>query len=504
MIKTICKGVFLVLGCSAMLSSALAAPAEIVNALQEENVSSEARPKVARSIRQPAIDTNVAEDIDVFNEEIVMYSGEARVFNIGPVNRVAIGNGKIATTAVIDKTKLLVIAQEAGLTNILIWKKPKLSKEIRIRVTALNVLKQYQEVSDALREVEGVSVVRRADRIYAEGEVSNPGDYMKVASIASQYANLVNNVQVTAGPGAPLYKRNSQMLIFDLYFVEFKKGYLESVGVSWAKSFNGFNVGVFGEAARGDLLVRPFPSETSLDVGQLPPVRQTGVSASINALIAIPAIIRAAVDTGDAYLLASPSIATRNGGQARFVSGGEVPIPTVSQNGTNVTFKPYGILIELAPKIDDMGNINGVLKAEVSNVDRSVSVGGVPGFTTRKTETDFSVKTGDAIVLSGLYNQSSGKDVEKVPLLGDIPLLGAMFRATNTSSQETEVYLIAVPHYHDGEKMEDSQALRSLGTRVNDARARNGDLILDKSLPTIRDRINLPGVVDQPDLRRMQ
>lgn len=423
-------------------------------------------------------------------DEIVLYAGEARVLDVGTIDRVAIGNGKIASTAVIDETKLLIIAQEVGLTNILIWQKPKLSREIRLRVTALNVLKQQQDISEALAGMPNVKVVRRGERLYVEGSISSRAEYATIYALTQQYANLVNNVKLDI-QGIPAEKQETQMLIFDLYFVEFRKGYLESLGVSWAKSFNGFNVGVFGEAVGGRLHLRPF-SEDGPDIEDFPKERQLGLSTAFNTIISVPGIIKLAVDSGDAFVLASPSIAAKNGGEARFVSGGEVPIPTVSQNGTNVTFKPYGVLIEIAPKMDRFGNITGLLKAEVSNIDPSVSVNGIPGFSTRRTESDFSVKTGEAIVLSGLYSQEGSKDVEKVPLLGDVPVFGRLFSSTNERRLQTEVYMIAIPRTHEGEQSENSESLKSLNNRLNKAREHVGMERQEQMPSLIRNVRNTP------------
>jgi len=419
------------------------------------------------------------------DDELVMYAGEARVIEVGAVNRIAIGNGKIASTAVIEKTRLLIIAQEVGLTNILLWNKPNFSREIRLRVTALNVIKQQRDIKAALAGLPDVDVVRRGDRLYVEGNIRSREDLAKITALTDQYANLINSTKLDIDT-VPAYKQESQMLVFDLYFVEFKKGYLENLGVNWAKSFNGFNIGIFGEASRGAVNLRPLPQDTSTGGKfDLPNEKLRGVSASVNASIAIPSVIQLAVDSGDAFVLASPSIATRNGGQARFVAGGEVPIPTVSQNGTNVTFKPYGILIEIAPKLDAFSNITGILKAEVSKIDPTVSVGGIPGFTTRRTETDFSVKTGDAIILSGLYSQDGSTDIQKVPGLGDVPLLGNLFKSTGTVRNQTEVYLVAIPHTQEGESGESSNALRNISNRINQSRKAVG-MPEEAELPTLR------------------
>ncbi|WP_082797877.1 type II and III secretion system protein family protein [Collimonas arenae] len=434
----------------------------------------------------------ISKQVAPIDDEIVMYAGEARVFEVGSVNRIAIGNGKIASTAVIEKTKLLVIAQEVGLTNILLWKKPNLSREIRLRVTALNILKQQRDIKQALADLPNIDVVRHGEKLFVEGSITTREELAKITALTDQYANLVNSTKLDLDV-VPAYKQASQMLVFDLYFVEFKKGYLENLGVNWAKSFNGFNIGIFGEATRGSANLRPLP-QNSGDTGgafDLPNRKLRGVSAAVNASIAIPSIIQLAVDSGEAFVLASPSIATRNGGEARFVAGGEVPIPTVSQNGTNVTFKPYGILIEIAPHLDEFGNVTGILKAEVSKIDPSVSVGGIPGFTTRRTETDFSVKTGDAIILSGLYSQDGSTDVQKVPGLGDVPVVGNLFKSTGTTRNQTEVYLVAIPHNHEGEAGDSSNALRNLTNRINQSRKSAG-MEVQSELPALQNLMTEP------------
>lgn len=378
------------------------------------------------------------------SRELVMYAGEAVVVDVGAVDRVAIGNGKVATTTVLDKNRLLIIAQDVGDTNILLWDKRYLTREIKIRVTAQNLKRVISETRKLLETVPGLSINNVGDRIFIEGQDLNESDLGKVKALAAQYPGIVDRTKgryqktKDADPSA--------MVMFDLYFVEFKKSYLQNLGVSWQRSFDGFNIGVYGEATRGPLVLRP-----NLDGVYQPPLpdrRINGLSAAANVAINLPATINLAVDNGDAVLLASPKIASRSGGKAKFTAGGEVPLPTVSQQGTNVEFKPYGILLEVEPQVNGDGSISGIVKAEVSAIDPGLSVMGIPAFLTRRTEADFFSMDGQAVVLSGLYSQDLSKATDKVPGAGDIPLLGALFSNNVETRKNTELVVFIVPHLY--------------------------------------------------------
>ena len=397
------------------------------------------------------------------NQDLVMYAGEAAVVDVGVVDRVAIGNGKVVTTTVLDKNRLLIIAQDVGDTNILLWDKKYLTHEIKIRVTAQNLKRVISEARKLLETVPGLAINNVGDRIFIEGQDLSESDIGKVKALAAQYPGIVDR---TKGRYQKTKEANpSEMVMFDLYFVEFKKSYLQSLGVSWQRSFDGFNIGVYGEAARGPLLLRP-----NLDGRFKPPLPETrisGISAAANVAISLPATINLAVDNGDAVLLASPKIASRSGGKAKFTAGGEVPLPSVSQQGTNVEFKPYGILLEVEPQVNGDGSISGVVKAEVSAIDPGLSVMGIPAFLTRRTEADFFSRDGQAVVLSGLYSQELSKGTQKVPFAGDIPLLGALFSTDSEIRKNSELVVFIVPHLYSTESALNQNILANTRTMLD-------------------------------------
>ncbi|MFL5440957.1 MAG: secretin, partial [Myxococcales bacterium] len=148
-------------------------------------------------------------------------------------------------------------------------------------------------------------------------------------------------------------------------------------------------------------------------------------------------------------VLAQPRLLAASGEKAEFLAGGEVPILMVTQNQFNVQFKKFGVLLNITPTADRSGNIGTEIYAEVSDVDRSLSVRAngfdVPGFRTRNVKTSVTVKDGETIILSGLFNNAESKEVSKVPLLGHIPILGELFKSRSFADNKTELAIYVTP-----------------------------------------------------------
>ncbi|RZI98001.1 MAG: type II and III secretion system protein, partial [Rubrivivax sp.] len=137
---------------------------------------------------------------------------------------------------------------------------------------------------------------------------------------------------------------------------------------------------------------------------------------------------------------------TRSGGEAKFLAGGQVPIPMAGPLGsTSVTFKDYGIRLNITPIVDDNNLIQAKLETEVSSIDPAVTVQGIPGFATRSTSSDINLRSGQTVVLSGLVSENMSNAVDKFPVLGDVPVLGALFRSTNFIAGRTDLVVFVTP-----------------------------------------------------------
>ena len=187
----------------------------------------------------------------------------------------------------------------------------------------------------------------------------------------------------------------------------------------------------------------------------------------------LTSVINLAVSNGDAGMLAAPELATRSGGEAKFLAGGQIPLPVTNATGqVSVTFKDYGIKLNITPIVDENDVIQAKLETEVSAIDPSVSVQGIPGFTTRSTSSDINLKSGQTVVLSGLVNENMSKAVDKFPFLGDVPVMGALFRSTNFTAGRSDLVVFVTPMVVDPSSTANQQRLdkaKAMRERFQDA-----------------------------------
>jgi pilus assembly protein CpaC len=211
---------------------------------------------------------------------------------------------------------------------------------------------------------------------------------------------------------APALEAETTILI-KAKLIEVRKSALHDIGVDWA------------DVAAG-------------------PVFSTGDGVDLTS--SLDSVIHLLINRGDARLLAEPTLTCISGGQADFVVGGEVPIPVQNQDGAlNVVFKQFGILLNVEPRSNDAGLIRTKVGVEVSSVDKANSVLGIPGFATRKTNTEMNVNSGEPMVVAGLFSADDAKTVTKLPGFGALPVIGELFKSRQFRRGETELVVLVTP-----------------------------------------------------------
>jgi pilus assembly protein CpaC len=178
---------------------------------------------------------------------------------------------------------------------------------------------------------------------------------------------------------------------------------------------------------------------------------------------------------GYGRLLAQPKLVCASGEKAEFLAGGELPIPLITNNQFAVEWKKYGIILNLKPVADRNGNIQTEIEAEASEVDTSVSVsfGGsiaVPGFRTRKVRTNVTVRHGETIVLSGVFSHDEQKFVSKLPGLGNIPIVGELFKNRAFDSAKRELVIFVTPRIVNPDSDKIRQMIEDIKSRYKQAR----------------------------------
>ncbi|KAF0805789.1 type II secretion system protein [Alcanivorax xiamenensis] len=230
----------------------------------------------------------------------------------------------------------------------------------------------------------------------------------------------------------------------DVRVLEVNRSELNSLGVYYANLFNGGDTAI-GVAPPGQGF-RGFGSASSA---------QDALSSDGFSLFRIGSnsltIINALESGGFAYTLAEPSLTSLSGQSASFLAGGEFPVPTRSDNtGVQIEYKEFGVGVTLTPTVISGEQIILKVAPEVSELDYSVGVqtGGVqvPGLRLRRSETTVSLAPGETFIISGLVSRSTINSSDRIPGLGNIPVLGAFFRSSRISRDDKELVMVVTPH----------------------------------------------------------
>jgi pilus assembly protein CpaC len=253
--------------------------------------------------------------------------------------------------------------------------------------------------------------------------------------------NVLGPPMPQAAP-APSLQAKSTILI-KAKLIEVKKTALRDIGIDWADVAAGPVFGSLDEFVTNEHF-RIIPN--GLDGFDGLPFDLGTNNHYFSLTTVVESVINLLVNNGDARLLAEPTLTCINGGEADFLVGGEVPIPVQNQDGAlNVIFKQFGIILNIAPRANDAGLIRTKVGVEVSSVDKAISVLGIPGFATRKTNTEMNVQSGETMIVAGLFNSEDAKTVVKVPGLGSLPILGELFKSRQFRRGETELVVLVTP-----------------------------------------------------------
>ncbi|MGJ7614464.1 MULTISPECIES: type II and III secretion system protein family protein [unclassified Variovorax] len=375
-------------------------------------------------------------------DTLTLYVGQMVLVKMPGVARVAIGSGKIIEARVLDGANMLITAQDAGDSTLHVWDKNGTVRKLKVRVNVIDLDRIADELREITHGISGVNIRRIGERIIMDGNSLDPAAVERLNTVAQLYAPAVVSLATAERI------RVDRMVDIQVRIVEFSKTALDDLGVRWQTGGDGFNFGLFSDiASSGSYRILPDGSAFNgsntanlLSQNRRTPEAYFGIGLSLTSRINL------LVQRGNAFLLASPNLSTRSGGEAKFLAGGEIPLPALSTQGAgSVEFKPYGVRLNIKPIADGEGNVSGSILTEVSSIDRSVAVQGIPGLLIRRTDTEFNVKAGETIVLSGLLSRESTRSSDGVPGLRKAPIIGRAFRADNDTDKEQEVVVFITP-----------------------------------------------------------
>ncbi|MCX4189650.1 type II and III secretion system protein family protein [Methylophaga sp. OBS3] len=356
-----------------------------------------------------------------------------------PIGRVAVGNPAVADVAVINAREILITPLSAGVTNMTVWPQ----KGGDVEQLTLQVGADSQQAQQSLEQLGADNYSANA----VGGEVQLQGNISSLEQHAAVRQSLGMSDEV--GIDSSEMVDPSQVQI-DIKIVEISKSRMQSAGFFLGKGLNG----------KTPRALAPPGGLTGATVGaggisfSGNPVPESGAFNLIygrqsNGLLAALSVLEG---NGFAYTLAEPSLMAMSGQSANFLAGGEFPVPVRGSgfdNSVTIEYKEFGVRLSLTPTVLNSNRIALKVAPEVSELDFSAGIesGGVtvPALRVRRTDTSVALGDGESFVISGLISQNTVANVDKLPGLGDIPILGAFFRNNQLDRQDRELLMIVTP-----------------------------------------------------------
>ncbi|TDM04868.1 MAG: hypothetical protein C4K60_20710 [Ideonella sp. MAG2] len=396
--------------------------------------------------------------VGMADAEVQLYVGETRLFAAPGVKRIAVGNGQILTANVLDGRDVLVFANAPGVTNMMFWDAAGRMTGMKVTVSANDARGSAKEIASFLATIPNARTSVIGDKVIVEGDNLGDRDLAKIDELSKRYPQVVN---FTSKLGW------EKMIMMDVKVVEFPTNLLRDIGMKWNATGGGAIGGIWAPATYGgrrDLSIE-IPGSPSLSgtSGNTVFTDKLNILSALN--LGLAGTLNLLVRDGQGSILAEPQLSARNGSKATFLAGGEYPYTVSSLSGQTVFFKPFGIKLDIVPQVDKNNMVRAVIDSEVSSLDTSLSTNAGPALSTRRTSTEFNVKAGETMVLAGLLSRKTTSTIDKVPFLGDIPILGALFRSKRFQNDETELVVFVTPTVVDAHTS-------SLTARVEDATQR--------------------------------
>lgn len=376
-------------------------------------------------------------------ENVTVLENRAVVLEAGQVfTEVSVAQPEIADVSPLSDRTIYIFGRKRGATTLtLLGEGGRLITNVTVKVEP--DLGELKERLRALLPREPIEVRSAGAGIVLSGVVSGAAKIARAVDLARAYAgDQVFNMMSVGG---------TQQVLLNLKIAEMSRSAAKNIGISLGATGTttrtstlaqtGQNLTVDPQAAvDGDPSTAPF---TQLVSG----FGTFGAIFSIADSFLLGVTIDALEDKGFARILAEPNIVALSGNEAQFLAGGEVPVPAVDENDNiSVDFKAVGVSLNFLPTVLDDDQINIHLSAEVSSIDPATSTeaGGINifGFTVRRADTTVELKDGQSFAIAGLYQDSFNDTIQQVPFLGDLPVLGALFRSTSFQRDETELVVI--------------------------------------------------------------
>jgi len=365
------------------------------------------------------------------------------------LKRVSVTDPSVADALVVTPTQVLVNGLSPGEISLLIWDELERSRSFDLRVD-VDITAASEEMHKLFPN-EQIEVTPSRSAIVLSGHVTTEDVAKHAGALATAYSKNVVNV-LTFGPVG------ADEVLLEVKFAEVDRTALTQLGVNLfstgsGNTIGGISTGQYGGQTVGTISDTIGGNGTATANGF---TTTTTLSSVLNLFFFNPqvhlgGVIRALQEKNLLQILAEPNLIAVNGKEASFLAGGEFPFPVVQPNATGLStvtiqFREFGVRLKFTPVIQPNGNIHLHVLPEVSTLDfaNSVTVSGttIPAISTRKADTEFELQDGQSFVIAGLMDNRVTDILNKVPWLGDIPILGNFFKSKSAQRSNSELMVL--------------------------------------------------------------
>ena len=348
----------------------------------------------------------------------------------------SIANPGIADISTLSDRSIYVLGKTPGRTTLtLLAPDGTLISNVEIQVTP--DVAEFKERLQQILPGETIEVRTANDGIVLSGVVSSSAKLDRALDLAQRYApERVSNLMSVGG---------TQQVMLQVRFAEMQRSVAKNLGVSLAAQ-GGSKIGIAaetgtflaGENALGSPITVEAGTRGALGLGFTAGSVQFGV------------LLEALESKGVVRTLAEPNLTALSGQEAKFLGGGEYPIPVLTNDGIAIAYKPFGVELNFTPTVVDGDIINLQMNAAVSSIDTTITVeaGGfsINAFKRRETSTTVEMRDGESFAVAGLLQDDFRNLNNQLPWIGDVPILGTLFRSASFQRNQSELVIIITPH----------------------------------------------------------
>lgn len=375
-------------------------------------------------------------------EPVEVSLNESKYMAASGITRLAVGNPAIADVQLLSSGDFLLVGKKAGTTSLIVWSDGGRRTEYTVYVAGND-----RGMSSAIQDAIGypkVHVQMIKDRVMLRGKVENQYEHDTALKIAGLY---------TGGDGSGvidlLEMEHPSQIRLEAQIIEINSDYTKNLGIQYWSQTPGSNSNSGSSSDNTNSGITVGTAGLFYGGEDFSSTRKHG--GWLGSHVAnVNVTLQALINEGKARILSRPSITTMSGKTANILIGGRIPIPVSDGNGNvSIDWHEYGVKLNIEPVVDSEDKITSKVHAEVSTLDYSHGVKidsfSVPGIATREAESEVNVRSGMTMAIGGLINSEDAKIVSKIPLLGDLPIIGRFFRHTSNTRDKRELIILITP-----------------------------------------------------------